>query len=418
MRIARYRHDRERGVLRGAVGDLELAAETIPQDHPIHARVVADLGAARTLYSIDETMGPNGPAPTLSASAREGLDQAMAAAASIGTDHPDFPALTAQSAIGLVLKALADHDIRPLDQAISLFAAASSVPALTLRERPGLLQAHGAALLQRFMMTRDARDLSNAIDRLEEARRAVEQQEGSPNAGSVLETLAAAYRARDDPSRGDTDRAVTIGLAALREHVGDVLLQSSDEDALRAGRGGADDAVTMARWFLEHQRPGPAVSAIELGRGIVLYAATAVAGLADVLREAGHQALASEWANQLPEHGTDEAVSDLRYRIMLAIEGSAVEARALPASCRGDPRRARARRGRCPGLPVSARRGRPRSRGTDRRGGHGHERSAARVAYRAREPCHRLRAGAASGRPGGPDASPWRGPAEVAGRAR
>jgi hypothetical protein len=164
--------------------------------------------------------------------------------------------------------------------------------------------------------------------------------DGSTHASAVLESLADAYRTRGDAGRGDVDRAVAIGLAALRENAGDVLLQSSDKDALDAGRVGTVDSVTMARWFLDHGQPGPAVSAIELGRGMVLYAATAGAGLADVLRQAGHEALADEWArerSQLGQSGSEPA-GDLRYRIMLAIEGSEAEARLLAAPAVADIR--------------------------------------------------------------------------------
>jgi len=332
LRIARYRHDRDPGLLRDAVTDLELAVGLMSAEDPMHARVTADLGAARALYDIDmASQGTGAPPASLSAAMRDGFAQALVAAGSVGPEHPDFPALTAQGAAGLVLEALVDRDMGRLDKALSVIASAYSVPVLTVRERSRLLHLHGAALLLRYKTARDARDLSNAIDRLEEARRAVEQEDGSPYAGTVLETLADAYRARGDAGRGDVDRAVTIGLAALRENVGNVLLQSSDEDALSAGRAGTVDAITMARWFLDHGQPGPAVSAIELGRGMVLYAATAGSGLADVLRQAGHETLADEWARERARLGKagSEPAGDLRYRIMLAIEGSEAEARLL-----------------------------------------------------------------------------------------
>jgi tetratricopeptide (TPR) repeat protein len=341
LRIARYQHDRDPGLLYDAVSDLELAAGTMSADDPLHARVTAALGAARALSGIDiASQGTGAAPPSLSAAMRDGLGQALVAAGNIGPEHVDFPALTAQAATGLVLEALANRDMGRLDEALSVLTSAYSVSALTVRERSRLLHLHGSMLLLRYQTARDARDLSNAIDRLEEARRAVEQEDGSPYASAVLETLAAAYRARGDAGRGDVDRAVTIGLAALRENAGDVLLQSSDEDALGAGRAGTVDGITMARWFLDHGRPGPAVSAIELGRGMVLYAATAGSGLTDVLRQAGHVALADEWARErsaLVQAGSEPA-GDLRYRIMLAIEGSEAEARLLAAPSVADIR--------------------------------------------------------------------------------
>ena len=340
LRIARYRHDRDPGLLRDAVSDLELAAGLMSAEDPLHARVIAELGAARALYDTYQAAQGTGVPPSFTAAMRDGFGQASMAAERVGPEHPDFPVLTAQGAIALVLEALATHDMRRLDEALSVFAAACSAPALTVRERSRLLHIHGSALLLRHKTARNGRDLSNAIDRLEEARRAVEQEDGSPYASSVLESLADAYRARGDAGRGDVSRAVTIGLAALRENVGDVLLQSSDADALGAGRAGTVDSITMARWFLDHGQPGPAVSAIELGRGMVLYAATAGSGLADVLRQAGHGTLADEWARERArlDMAGSEPAGDLRYRIMLAIEGSEAEARLLAAPSIADIR--------------------------------------------------------------------------------
>jgi tetratricopeptide (TPR) repeat protein len=336
LRIARYRHDPDLALLRGAVGDLEVATGLMPAEDPQHGRVTALLGATRALYDIRLASDGISFVPSFSPAMRDGFGQALVAAGRVGREHPDFPGLTAQGAIALVLEALATRDMGRLDEALALFAAAYSVPTLTIRERSRLLRLHGSALLLRHKTARNGRDLSNAIDRLEEARRAVEQEDASPYASAVLETLADAYRARADARRGDVDRAVTIGLAALRENAGDMLLQYSDADALGAGRVGTVDAITMARWFLDHGRPDAAVSAIELGRGMVLYAATAGSGLADVLRQAGHDTLADEWA-RLGEAGSEPA-DDLRYRIMLAIEGSEAEARLLAAPLVADIR--------------------------------------------------------------------------------
>jgi tetratricopeptide (TPR) repeat protein len=340
LRIARYRHDPDLALLRAAVGDLELATGLMPAEDPQHGRVTALLGAVRALCDIHLASDGISFVPSFSPAMRDGFGQALVAAGRVGREHPDFPGLTAQGAIALVLEALATRDMGRLDEALALFAAAYSVPTLTIRERSRLLHLHGSALLLRHKTARNGRDLSNAIDRLEEARRAVEQEDASPYASAVLETLAEAYRARADARRGDVDRAVTIGLAALRENAGDMLLQYSDADALGAGRVGTVDAITMARWFLDHGRPDAAVSAIELGRGMVLYAATAGSGLADVLRQAGHGTLADEWARErsrLGEAGSEPA-DDLRYRIMLAIEGSEAEARLLAAPSVADIR--------------------------------------------------------------------------------
>jgi hypothetical protein len=320
------------------IADLERAIALMKPDDALRPRLIADLETIRVMHQIRHN--PAGPGIPLGQS-RQAFDKILAEAQNINRDHADFPALAAQAAAGLMVRALAENDILAAGQAISLMAEVCAVPALTYRERPRLLNTLGSVLLTRYHMSRNSRDLSHAIDRLEEARRAVEQELGSPYATDVLLSLAGAYRIRGDAERGDVDRAVAIGLAALRERAGDVLLQDNDKNALRAARWATHDAGEMARWFLSRGRSGAAIAALELGRGTVLHAATSGAGLAEALEEAGHVELAAEWAQTMSrgeaadseaadsEAADSGAVGDLRYRTMLAIEGSPAEARLL-----------------------------------------------------------------------------------------
>jgi hypothetical protein len=313
-----------------AIADMEQAVGLMPADDPTGQVMAIRLNAARAARGMREPGA--GPGRPLGPAERAAVEEMLATVRNVSRDHRDFPALAAQTGSALIVQALADNDIALMDKAIPLLAEACSVPGLGLRERPRLLNAHGFALLTRHLATRDAHDLSSAIDRLEEARRAVEQELGSPFAAQVLQSLATAYRVR-----GDVDRAVTVGLAALREHAGDVLLQDNDDHALRAARRITSDAGEMGRWFLGHGRAEAAVEALELGRGTVLYAATSGIPLAEVLAESGHDDLAAEWAAEMSRAAGTESgrASDLRYRIMRAIEGSAAEARLLsPPSVR------------------------------------------------------------------------------------
>ena len=318
--------------LTGMADDLERALSLVPPDHPLRPRLIADLETVRAVGEMRRS--PAGPGIPMRPVSQEAFEKILAQAQAINRDHPDFPGLAAQAAAGLMLRALSGGDIAPMGQAISLLAEACGVPGLTYRERPRMLNLLGWALLSRYHLSRDRRDLSHAIDRLEEARRAVGQELGSPYAATVLQSLAAAYRTRGDAARGDVDRAVAIGLEALGEHAGDVLLQDSDENALRAARQMTSDAGEMARWFLRHGRAAAAIDALEFGRGTVLHAATAGARLAEVLQDAGHADLAAEWTLAM-SHGQTGS-EDLRYRIMTAIEGSPAEARLLAPPSLGE----------------------------------------------------------------------------------
>jgi hypothetical protein len=326
-----YYYDARPDRMKLVASDLQRAAELIGADSPFYPVILSTLksvGAVREAAAVLDQDDIQ-----LRDSTREAFAQVLDAAEKMPRDSIEFPAVAAQAASGLVLRGLADNDDSMLDRAITLIAEACSVPGLAVRERPRLLTLHGQSLCTRYTRNWNPRDLSNGIDRLEEARRAVEQEVGSPYAADVLQTLASAYRLRGDAGRGDVDRAVTMGLAGLRENAGDVMLQDSDENALRVARRGTSDAIEMARWFLDRGRGAAAVEALELGRGMVLNAATSGSGLEEALREAGQPGLAREWALDLARHGAATPETDtLRYRVMLALERSPAEARLLAPS--------------------------------------------------------------------------------------
>jgi hypothetical protein len=318
-----------------AIQDLEQARAQIGQEQAARIDLTSVLDTARVMY--DQLTVPSGPGRPLGAGMSTAFSQLLETSETLERDRVEYPVIAAQAAAGLAMRALSTGDVRHLDRAIAQLADACATPDLGLRERPKLLQLHGFALQTRHHLTRDPRDLSNAIGLLEDARRAVEQELASPYASSVLLSLAFAYRTRANNALGDTDRAVRIGLAGLREQAGDVLLQDSDDNALHMARRGSDDATDMARWFLARGRMGAAIAAIELGRGMVLHAATSSYSVAEALGASGNPALATMWTGQAGgpgQHdrpssgsgtGADEAGDDLRYRAMRALEGTPEE---------------------------------------------------------------------------------------------
>jgi CHAT domain len=324
------REDQGREDVAAAIKDLERALELVGPDVAARVDLTSVLEAARVRY--EQFSAPSRPGRPLGPATSAALRRLLSSAEAMGSDRVEHPVIAAQAAAGLALRALSSGDPAYLNQAIERLAAVCATPGLGLRERPRLLQLHGFALQTRHHLLRDPRDLSNAIGLLEQARRAVEQELGSPYASGVLLSLADAYRTRANEALGDTDRAVRIGLAGLREHAGDVLLQDSDENALRMARRGSDDATDMARWFLARGRNEAAVGAIELGRGMVLHAATSGASVAEALTEAGHPALAAAWAGRAGAPARSDlslqgsaADDDLRYRAMRALEGTQAE---------------------------------------------------------------------------------------------
>jgi tetratricopeptide (TPR) repeat protein len=319
-----------------AIKDLEQAEAGLGPAESARQGIIISLGTARILR--EHLMKPPGPDMTVGPMASDTFDQLLEAAERVGRDSFEYPVLAGQAATGLIMRGLAAGDVTVVDRAIALLAGVCAIPTLGLRERPRMLELHGQALLTRHLMTRNPRDASNAIASLEEARRAADQEPGSPYTASVLQALASAYRARGNLARGDVDRAVRIGLEGLRERAGNVLLQDSDDNALDVARAATNDATEMARWFLTRGREDAAVSAIELGRGMVLHAATSGTSVAEALREAGYPQLAREWTAAQAVRpggrglsGYDEPPQDddLRYRAMLALEGTPAEGRLL-----------------------------------------------------------------------------------------
>ena len=110
--------------------------------------------------------------------------------------------VVAQAASQLVLLGMADRDLALIDQAIAMFADAAAVLRPAVRERPRVLSMLGYARQARYALSGNTRDLAAAIDWLEEARRAVEEQPGSPYATEIGHLLADARQLSDRAGLG------------------------------------------------------------------------------------------------------------------------------------------------------------------------------------------------------------------------
>jgi tetratricopeptide (TPR) repeat protein len=324
--------------LNDAVTSLQEALDTVPPGHPMAARIRCDLGLALALRAVS---GMGRPADAVEAARELGTS----VAALTGT-HMMRPVALLRAGGFLVAAAVAVGNQGLFRQAIGYLDAALGEVDPRFGGRFRFAAMLGAAALALNQRSHDPADLDSAITWLEEARHGLDGHPAHPQYANCLSNLAQAYRARSDAAA-----ARAAGFAALRGRARDLLLQSGTARSLDFARIAAAEATTVAGWCLEDADLGAAVEALELGRGMILYAATSVAGLPDLLAADGHGDLASAWrdaataGNETPwDAGIAGAAylpgllsgttglsvpDDLRARVFAALAGSAAEQRLL-----------------------------------------------------------------------------------------
>jgi hypothetical protein len=347
--IARYRSNVTRDQLDAAITALRRLGERLPESHTLHGSVSADLALLQLMRDTDGLdLNKAVRAPELFAAY---ADAAEAELNATGRDDVFHALGLSITAFAKVNRGLVQRDRRPMDEGIALLAEACERADLHPAQRYQLMAGHGMALRMRYDVTRDRRDLFHAAARLEEARRHAGQEAAGAELVGLLYTLGLIYHERDDRQLGDRRAAAEAGVAAMREVAGDVILQSGETRALDVAAAATGDGVDVARWCLFGGYTESAVEALELGRATVLHAATADAGVPALLREGGHERLAAEWEEgvaggdirpwdqdaagvtpRVTQEGPQPGLvlpSDLRHRVMRAIEGTEVERRLL-----------------------------------------------------------------------------------------
>ncbi|MGW3101647.1 CHAT domain-containing protein [Streptomyces sp. NPDC001100] len=186
-------------------------------------------------------------------------------------------------------------------------------------------------LLTRHGRTGDAADLDRALRGLRDRWAVLHTAPGDPLARAVLRALADAYRAHGPADAEHRRDARDTARALLNAHGRAVLLQSGTGHALEAARAVSSDMLRLLRWSLEDEEPGTAYEALELGRGLVLNAATVGVTVPQLLRNGGHDGLARRWEEEAGG-GERQVVSDgLRRQVLQAFAGSAAEKRLVSA---------------------------------------------------------------------------------------
>ncbi|MFI6906445.1 CHAT domain-containing protein [Nonomuraea sp. NPDC050394] len=247
------------------------------------------------------------------------------------------------------------RDVQMLDEGLAAVSEAHRAAADLGNSRLWLLSMIGGALVMRYEITHDRADLSNAIEKMEEARRAAEGEAPSHLMALNLNSLAGAYHLRADERLRDQERMGQTGLASLRARAWSVMLQTSTERAFEAAVAGGGEAAEVALWCAASGLTETAIEALESGRALVLHAATTATGIPELLG-ADHPDLVAEWeaassqADNAPwrphadvpdeSAGTPQRHAQfmenlpeiqvpgaLRQRVMAAIEGTDAERR-------------------------------------------------------------------------------------------
>ncbi|MEV5201205.1 CHAT domain-containing protein [Streptomyces sp. NPDC053720] len=300
--------------LRGLVDDAEELARTVPEGHPLRFVVELTLGAALT--RLGAVIGDLEPVRRGTPFLEKGMTGARASGFPFAgvtplPTVPDFALLRAALSGGTAPGA--DHVPPPADASTDeVYSAALSA---------GL----------RYALTRDQAVLDTHIEELERVRDAVRVGKAPRIAAEALWRLAEAYRERGVRDQDVQDiRALGAAEEALTALGADVLLQAGAEHGLLTARSGADRGVQAALWAASQGRLHEAVAVLELGRALVLHAASTSSAVPELLDADGHHELAEAWREAVAP-GADGGPGDAREQGVPGELPSTLRRRALEA---------------------------------------------------------------------------------------
>ncbi|BCJ70798.1 hypothetical protein CS0771_03420 [Catellatospora sp. IY07-71] len=212
----------------------------------------------------------------------------------------------------------ADHP-PVLDQAIIELAEAVAISPEHDPRRPFYRLQLGVARMLRFESRKRITDLQDGTAELERARTALGTTAHAMWTMTSM-PLAHAYRLS-----GRKALSRDTALSGLRGHAWSVLLQSDAPAAAAAARHASDDAIDVARWCVSDGRPDLAARALDMGRGLMLHAATERRAIPERLIELGEPGLAEQWRTAVALSGVEEAPAQLRHRVMSVLAGIPVD---------------------------------------------------------------------------------------------
>ncbi|MFY1634764.1 CHAT domain-containing protein [Solwaraspora sp. WMMB335] len=220
----------------------------------------------------------------------------------------------AEQGLGVDDPAMLSRAIGRWEQVIGLCAAHDP-------RRPFYLLSAGVAHLSRLAATGRREDLHRGIDLLEQAQSV---------AAHAYWTMAAVPLAHAYRLRGQYETAKRTALSGLRGHAWNALLQPDPVEIASAARFAAQDAVETARWCLSDGDAAAAATALDAGRGLMLYSAAETRELTSRLTGRGETRLAEQWRQAMDRGGPLQAPADLRRQVIAAVAGVGLDDAGVP----------------------------------------------------------------------------------------
>ena len=239
------------------------------------------------------------------------LDEMQAAAERPGLS--DLDRATAHAAVGMAaLRGGRESNPARIEVGLAHMRLALEATGTDSPTRVLYLTGLALALYRRCELAGSVTGLGEAEALLEEARRAAGGP-GHPMWQMTNEMLADVRRLL-----GRADGHL-LAVEGLRGHVWRVLAEPGLEGATISVRRAAADAVETARRCLVANDPAAAVTALDAGRGLALFAATTAGTFEDRLRRAGDPRLAERWRTAAASGDPAQLPPDLRRAVLKAV---------------------------------------------------------------------------------------------------
>ncbi|HEX9625042.1 MAG TPA: hypothetical protein VF979_11750, partial [Streptosporangiaceae bacterium] len=280
------------GLLDAGIAELRLALSRSVLGSQYQSRLRNDLGFALQLRTA--------LAPASAQDLQEMLEL-LKAGADLPKGNLMRPIAVSRLAGALVGMGAAAADPEPVTAAIKLLTDLLDELGPDDLDRIRFLAQLAVVYRYRYDLTGDPADIKLAIGSYERSRDGLRRVPGHPVRSLILIGLARCYRVS-----GDLAAARQTGLVALRERGQDVLLQTGTTRGLSYASLAARESAEVAGWCLADGELGAAVTALELGRSLVLHVATVATSVADLLDEAGQVDLAARWRASPAANPRDE----------------------------------------------------------------------------------------------------------------